>query len=61
MPDLPTREVLLRRLDLLSRKGSVAATKTLLDEMRREERDGKPKSKLDALDNVTPIRRNGAG
>jgi len=55
---LPERDELLARLDAASLDGSVTATKLLLEELRREDENDEPSSKLDALDNVTPIRRS---
>jgi hypothetical protein len=52
---LPDRDELLTVLASKAREGSVAAIKLYLEELRR---DGEqPRSTLDALDNVTAIRR----
>lgn len=52
------RDELLERLDKASRKGSVTATKLLLEELRRDADGQGNGSELDELDNVTPIRRS---
>ena len=56
---IPDRDELLARLDEASLNGSVTATKLLLEELRRDSDDhAEPGSTLDALDNVTPIRKS---
>jgi hypothetical protein len=58
--EIPDEAELLARLDRASKKGSVQATKLLLEELRA--RDDDESSDFDRLDgeNVTPIRRHGA-
>lgn len=56
--DLPDRAELLRRLDEASGKGSVTATKVLLEELRRDLEDRPVGSEFDELDNVSPIRKS---
>lgn len=61
--DLPDRDELLRRLDEASAKGSVTATKLLLEELRRDADNSEPEdpfADLDDTENVTPIRRKRA-
>jgi hypothetical protein len=56
--EVADRDELLRVLTVRARDGNVAAAKALLDELRRDgDADEAPGSALDALDNVTPIRR----
>ena len=58
MADIAERDELLTILTERARAGNVAAAKALLDELRREDGDeDSPASTLDALDNVTPIRK----
>jgi hypothetical protein len=59
MTELPDRDELLCRLDRSSKKGSVTATKLLLEELRRDADEDDEPSTLDALDNVTSIRKAG--
>jgi hypothetical protein len=54
----PDRDELLERLNRASQKGSVAATKLLLEELKRDADDDESESTLDALDNVTELRPN---
>ena len=59
MSDVADRDELLLLLTDRARSGSVPAMKALLDELRREDADeDSPASALDALDNVTPIRKS---
>jgi hypothetical protein len=48
-PALPGREELLRRLDEASERGSVAATKLLLEELRRDQASESPEDELERL------------
>ena len=58
MSEPADRDELLLLLTERARAGSVPAMKALLDELRREVDDDEDTgSTLDALDNVTPIRR----
>jgi hypothetical protein len=55
-----SREDLLALAESAAQKGSVAAIKLLLEELRRDSEPDAGGSEFDELDNVTPFRKKSA-